>query len=112
MVAGATSSSRRWPLTSRASVSGRRACTPAPGAWSTQVVDGETQRIKIGPVTIADDRERLAPGELEVTKNAVFVGTATAPVRLGDVKAFGKKQMPAADWARGVRLESGTRFGA
>ncbi len=89
-----------------------RACTPAPGAWSTQVVDGETQRVKIGPVTIADDRERLAPGELEVTKNAVFVGTATAPVRLGDVKAFGKKQMPAADWARGVRLESGTRFGA
>jgi methionyl-tRNA formyltransferase len=28
------------------------------------------------------------------------------------VKAFGKKQMPAADWARGVRVESGARFGA
>ena len=32
------------------------------------------------------------------------------PVRLGQVKAFGKKEMPAADWARGVRLESGSRF--
>lgn len=89
-----------------------RACTPAPGAWSTQVVDGETQRIKLGPVTVEADRAPLAPGELEVAKNAVYVGTATSPVRLGDVKAFGKKQMAAADWARGVRVTSGERFGA
>ena len=41
----------------------------------------------------------------------MHVGTATAPVRLGEVKAFGKKQMDAADWARGVRLPDGTRFG-
>jgi methionyl-tRNA formyltransferase len=84
-----------------------RACTPAPGAWSTYAGD----RIKIGPVTVADDRGRLEPGVLEVAKNAVYVGTATSPVRLGDVKAFGKKQMPAADWARGVRVASGERFG-
>jgi methionyl-tRNA formyltransferase len=84
-----------------------RACTPAPGAWSTY--GGE--RIKIGPVTVTDDRGPLEPGVLEVAKNAVYVGTATGPVRLGDVKAFGKKQMPAADWARGVRVTSGERFG-
>lgn len=84
-----------------------RACTPAPGAWSTF----EGERIKIGPVTVAD-RDPIAPGVLEVTKNAVLVGTATAPLLLGEVKAFGKKQMPAADWARGVRLESGVRLGA
>ena len=83
-----------------------RACTPAPGAWSTF----EGERIKLGPVRPVD-RERLAPGVLEVTKNAVLVGTGTGPVQLGDVKAFGKKQMAAADWARGVRLESGARFG-
>jgi methionyl-tRNA formyltransferase len=46
-----------------------------------------------------------------VTKNAVHVGTATAPVRLGEVKAFGKKQMNAADWARGVQFPVGARFG-
>ena len=40
------------------------------------------------------------------TKNAVLVGTGTVPVRLGEVKAFGKKQMAAADWARGVRVET------
>lgn len=83
-----------------------RACDPAPGAWST--VDGE--RIKIGPVRPVDGRS-LAPGAVEVTKKDVLVGTATTPVRLGEVKAFGKKQMPAADWARGVRLESGARLG-
>ena len=83
-----------------------RACTPAPGAWS--IFEGE--RIKIGPVT-PTDRPGLAPGVLEVTKNAVLVGTATTPVRLGEVKAFGKRQMAAADLARGVRLESGARLG-
>jgi methionyl-tRNA formyltransferase len=83
-----------------------RACDPAPGAWSTF----EGERIKVGPVRLVE-REPLEPGVLEVTKNAVYVGTATSPVELGQVKAFGKKQMAAADWARGVRLESGTRFG-
>jgi methionyl-tRNA formyltransferase len=82
-----------------------RACTPGPGAWST--FDGE--RIKIGPVTV--DERKLAPGVLEVTKNAVFVGTASAAVRLGTVKAFGKKEMDAADWARGVQFAADARFG-
>jgi methionyl-tRNA formyltransferase len=82
-----------------------RACTPAPGAWTTYA--GE--RVKLGPVR-PTDREPLKPGVLEVTKNAVHVGTGSVPVLLGDVKPFGKKQMPAADWARGARLESGARF--
>ena len=84
-----------------------RACTPGPGAWSTY--DGE--RIKIGPVTVDADAGPLEPGVLEVRKNAVLVGTGSVPVRLGEVKAFGKKQMAAADWARGVRVGSGARLG-
>lgn len=83
-----------------------RACTPAPGAWSTF----EGERIKLGPVTPAGSDDALPPGELRVGKNDVLVGTATGAVRLGRVKAFGKKEMAAADWARGVRLESGARF--
>jgi methionyl-tRNA formyltransferase len=82
-----------------------RACTPAPGAWTTY--DGE--RVKLGPVRLTD-REPLEPGVLEVTKNAVHVGTGSGPVLLGGVKPFGKRQMPAADWARGARLETGARF--
>lgn len=84
-----------------------RACTPGPGAWTT--LDGE--RVKLGPVTIEDGTdETLAPGAIAVGKNHVLVGTATGAVRLGEVKAFGKKQMSAADWARGVRLPDTARF--
>ena len=83
-----------------------RACTPAPGAWTTYA--GE--RMKLGPVALTD-REPLPPGRLEVTKNAVYVGTGTHPVQLGDVKAFGKKQMAAADWARGVQFPDSATLG-
>jgi methionyl-tRNA formyltransferase len=82
-----------------------RACTPGPGAWST--FGGE--RIKLGPVTLTDTT--LPPGVLEVGKNHVLVGTGTDAVRLGEVKAHGRKLMAAADWARGARLETGARFG-
>ncbi|MCW2834486.1 MAG: fmt [Nocardioides sp.] len=84
-----------------------RACTPGPGAWSTW----EGERFKLGPVSIVRGRERLEPGVLEVTKNAVFVGTGTDPVELGAVKAHGRKQMPAADWARGTTVPAGARLG-
>lgn len=84
-----------------------RACTPFPGAWST--LDGE--RFKLGPVTVAPEHERLEPGSLAVSKDAVHVGTGTHPVRLGEVKAFGKKQMPAADWARGASLPGDAGLG-
>jgi methionyl-tRNA formyltransferase len=82
-----------------------RACTPAPGAWTTF----EGERVKLGPLSPADGA--LPPGELLVGKNAVAVGTGSAALKLGLVKAFGKKEMPAADWARGVRIEPGARFG-
>lgn len=82
-----------------------RACTPAPGAWTTYA--GE--RLKLGPVTLTE--ERLDPGVLEVRKSEVLVGTGTHAVRLGLVQAHGKKQMAAADWARGLRFEAGAVLG-
>ncbi|HSV40789.1 MAG TPA: methionyl-tRNA formyltransferase, partial [Nocardioidaceae bacterium] len=83
-----------------------RACTPAPGAWTTF----EGERFELGPVE-PDEVEPLPPGQLRVGKSSVHVGTRSTPVRLGLVKPFGKKEMPAADWARGVRVESGACFG-
>jgi methionyl-tRNA formyltransferase len=85
-----------------------RACTPAPGAWTT--LAGE--RVKVGPVVPDPDEAALAPGELRVTKRSVHVGTSTVPVRLGLVRAHGRKEMPAADWARGVSLPAGSTFGS
>jgi methionyl-tRNA formyltransferase len=95
-----------------------RACTPEPGAWTE--LDGA--RIKLWPVTPVPGSSAhapspaspaaagpagsrpLAPGELAVAGRTVLAGTATTPVMLGDVQADGKRRMPAADWARGLRL--------
>ncbi|MBQ1045279.1 methionyl-tRNA formyltransferase [Micromonospora sp. C72] len=83
-----------------------RACTPAPGPWTTFRDD----RVKLGPVTPVADGPELKPGELHVEKSGVLVGTATTPVRLGEVRAAGKKAMPAGDWARGARVTAGEVF--
>jgi methionyl-tRNA formyltransferase len=86
-----------------------RACTPAPGAWSE--LRGE--RVKLAPVRllIPGDAPALPPGELRVERSRVLVGTATAPVALGLVRPAGKREMPATDWARGVRIEPGEHLG-
>lgn len=77
-----------------------RACTPGPGAWTT--VRGD--RLGLGPLTPVPDEPPLPAGAVRVGKRDVVVGTATTPVRLGLVRPAGKREMPAADWARGVRL--------
>jgi methionyl-tRNA formyltransferase len=81
-----------------------RACTPAPGAWTTYA--GE--RVKLGPLSPADGQ--LPPGEVAAGKKAVVVGTGTDALRLGVVQAVGRRPMPAADWARGLRLTGGEVF--
>jgi methionyl-tRNA formyltransferase len=95
-----------------------RACTPDPGGWTefdAEPSDGEepvtAARLKLWPVTLAAgaglmsgaaEAGNIAPGDLLVDRNAVYVGTGTIPVRLGDVQPQGKRRMPAADWARGL----------
>ncbi|MDM7831194.1 methionyl-tRNA formyltransferase [Cellulomonas edaphi] len=79
-----------------------RACTPAPGAWTT-TSDGA--RLGLGPVTLTT--EELPPGAVQVGRKDVLVGTATQAVRLGQVTPAGKRAMDAADWARGARLGTG-----
>jgi methionyl-tRNA formyltransferase len=86
-----------------------RACTPDPGAWT----EYEGARLKLGPVS-ADDRPAvpaLAPGELLAERHAVYAGTGSRPVRLGEVQAEGKRRMAASDWARGLRFDGPARFG-
>ncbi|MFR9776204.1 methionyl-tRNA formyltransferase [Micromonospora sp. MS34] len=80
-----------------------RACTPAPGPWTTFRGD----RVKLGPVTPLANGPELKPGELLVEKSRVLAGTATVPVQLGEVRAAGKKAMSASDWARGARVAAG-----
>jgi methionyl-tRNA formyltransferase len=83
-----------------------RACTPAPGAWTT--FRGE--RFKINSARLSNSV--LPPGRLEISKRSVRVGTSTRALELDEVQAQGKKPMAAADWARGVTFESEPRLGA
>jgi methionyl-tRNA formyltransferase len=81
-----------------------RSVTPEPGAWTTF----REERLGLGPVTpLATDGPELAPGELYAEKRRVLVGSAGAPVQLGEVRPVGKRAMPAPDWARGVRIAPG-----
>lgn len=83
-----------------------RACTPAPGAWTTL----RDERLKLGPVRPVANASPLKPGELLVERTQVLAGTATTPVILGEVRAAGKKPMSASDWARGLRINPGEQL--
>jgi len=96
----------RWDLPAHVVERRIRAVTPSPGAW-TMVGD---LRIKLGPVAVDDTaQEPLAPGTIRVDRSGVRIGTASQPVLLNQVQPPGKKQMDAAAWARGARLDDSAR---
>ncbi len=79
-----------------------RGVTPEPGAWT--MLDG--LRVKLEPLQLRPDVRDLEPGRLRFDGKSVLVGTASHAVRLGRIQPAGKKMMAAADWARGVAVES------
>ena len=84
-----------------------RAHTPSPGAWTLL----EEARLKIGPVLLTECiDEHLAPGEALISKDVVYIGTATHPVQLDRIQPPGKKMMNAADWARGLGKNAEVSF--
>jgi methionyl-tRNA formyltransferase len=87
-----------------------RACTPDPGPWTTF----RDRRIKLGPVLpLAPDAATPVvdrPGAVTLVGVDVLVATGSTWVRLGEVRPEGKAMMAAADWARGVRLQSTDAF--
>jgi methionyl-tRNA formyltransferase len=79
-----------------------RACTPAPGAWTTF----RDRRLRLGPVLPITDGTDLASGQLlDLGKDGLLVGTGGGgAVALGEVQPEGKAPTPADAWARGARL--------
>ncbi len=84
-----------------------RACTPAPGAWTT----ARGERLKVLAVAPLPQRVDLDPGLVDVDKHRICVGTGSHAVELVEVQAQGKARMAASDWARGLRLGSGESLG-
>jgi methionyl-tRNA formyltransferase len=95
----------RWDLPAHVVDRRIRAVTPNPGAW-TMIGD---LRVKLGPITVEETSDGLAPGAIRVERKGVHIGTGSQPVRLGQIQAPGKKPMNAADWARGARLDESAR---
>jgi len=99
----------RWDLPAPVVERRIRAVTPNPGAW-TLIGD---LRVKLGPVHLdprsPETPEALPPGGIHVDRKNVWIGTASEPVRLGQIQPPGKKLMNAVDWARGARLDPATR---
>lgn len=84
-----------------------RACTPAPGAWST--FRGQRFKIITGrPITGTDGVE---PGRLSVSRTSVQVGAGSGSLELLRVQPPGKRPMPAVDWARGVTMTTTETLG-
>lgn len=96
----------RWDLPAPVVERRIRSVTPNPGAW-TLIGD---LRIKVGPVQLDSSGPTSLPaGGVQVDRKNVWIGTASQPVRLGQIQPPGKKPMNAADWARGARLDDGIR---
>ncbi len=95
----------RWDLPAHVVERRIRAVTPNPGAW-TMIGD---LRVKLGPVTVDESSNSLAPGVISVSRDGVRIGTGSQPVLLGQIQPPGKKLMNATDWARGARLDESAR---
>jgi methionyl-tRNA formyltransferase len=92
-----------------------RGFAPWPGAYTS--FRGQTCHIWGEPVSnkaraAPQVNERLEPGTLLLGENELYVvcGEATR-LRLTSVKVEGRKQVSAAEFARGARLSKGERFG-
>jgi methionyl-tRNA formyltransferase len=129
----------RWDAPATAVDRQIRGCTPSPGAWTTTPTGDRLKVGPVVPVEqfaggdradgdgadgdgaggdeaggrAAEERTlgRLEPGQVLIGRREVLVGTATGPVRLGQVGPPGRSAMAADAWARGARLESEARLG-
>jgi methionyl-tRNA formyltransferase len=100
-----------WPVT-LTRPSGSAASGSAASAASAAVVAGPAASgAAVDAAADGAPPAALAPGQLRVERAAVYVGTGTAPVRLGNVQPQGKRRMPAADWARGLHADAAITLG-
>ncbi len=84
-----------------------RGCSPEPMAWTTLITadapdDTVGERFRIALARVSDVTD-VRSGEVRAEKRRVLVGTGTTALELVRVQPQGKKVMPGADWARGLR---------
>ena len=84
-----------------------RALEDNPGIWTT--FNGE--RISLFGLSESLLPNSLQiPGEIEFVSGELLIRTSDSVLSVAQVIPAGKKRMPAADFARGARLEKGSKF--
>ena len=97
----------RFSSQAKTIVNSIRAFTYEPGAWC----NWKSESFKITSAIVVEDKQ-IPPAEVVFDGQKVFVGCATGGcIELLTVVPAGKKEMSAADWARGARLQGGETFG-
>lgn len=99
-----------WTRDAHSIVNLVRGCTPRPGAFTR----AKGAQVKIWKSTVADCGDVTGePGQITAIDDAgVTVAAGNGCVRLIDVQPESRKQMSAADYARGAKLAPGDRFDA
>jgi methionyl-tRNA formyltransferase len=97
----------RFSSQAKTIVNSIRAFTYEPGAWC----NWKNESFKITSAIVVENKQ-IPPAEIVFDGQKVFVGCATGNcIELLMVVPAGKKEMSAADWARGARLQGGESFG-
>lgn len=78
-----------------------RGLNPKPGAWTTW----RGQDFKVWEAGPTEAHAGGAPGSIRVDNNRVLAAAGQDALELVTVQPSGKRPMPAADWARGLRAE-------
>ena len=83
-----------------------RGLSPYPAAFTSY--NGKVLKIYRSAL---QDELHLAPGEIQATEKELFVGTATAALRILEVQQEGKRAMGAEEFLRGFKFDQGARLG-
>ncbi len=85
-----------------------RALSPNPGTYT--YFGGK--RIKIWRSFLTDKETTAAPGTVvSADKNGLLLATGTGVLGISRLQPENKKEMDAADWLRGAKVQAGDRFG-
>jgi methionyl-tRNA formyltransferase len=93
-----------WHQSAQEIVKRVRATNPWPGAYCSL----RDRTLKVWRAEIGQGKESATPGcVLSTDEGGVLVAAGGGAVRLIEVQAEGRPRLPAAEWARGARLEAG-----
>lgn len=73
--------------------------------WPSIFTFGDGRRFKLLDIDHVEAHLNLAPGEIRVYEQAVFVGTVHGEVRINSLQPEGKKPMKGADYFNGAILQ-------